>query len=205
MRTLFVVTAVLLLGTGLGTALAQSPPESPASTPGPDEIVFVGSVPVPAGTTVTLRVIDLDVGLFSDCDTALTFAGPGDVLGTSSFRIVLHSTCLREADGAMLCWSSAVEDCNVLAAPEGLFPDVAPLSELVGQTTDIGLRRPRTIEIPVVPEGRDGAPIEAFLPATGISDPQKQAAHAWLLWAGIAALGAGLVLAGGSVAVRKWR
>jgi hypothetical protein len=137
--------------------------------------------------------MNLDVGLFTDCDTSTSFTGPDDSADTSSFVLVLHPTCLEAAEAAMICWSSAPEDCAVVAAPEGFFLDVPSLSRLMGQTIDVGLLTPRTIDVPDVPPHGDGAPGVGGLPPTGV-DSGQQGGYGWLLWAGIAALGAGLAL-----------
>lgn len=205
MRMYLVVAAAVFLEIGLGTALAQSPPEQTAPTPGPDEIVFVGTMPTAPGATATVRVIDLDTGLLSDCVTAPTFALAGDSPNTSHFEVLVPATCLQEAEGVMICWSAAPEDCAVVAAPAGLSLGVPAIAELLGQTVDLGLLSPRAITVPAVPPEADVvAPGEVALPPTG-SVESRPGQYDWLLWAGVATLAAGLAFGGAAFALRQRR
>lgn len=202
MRTSLVTALLIVPGIGLGTGFAQSPT---APAPGADEILFVGQVPAPAGTAVALRMMDLDAGVFSDCDTVTTFAGAGDSPNRSRFEILTPAACLRDVEAAMVCWSSAQEDCAVIAQQEGLGirPEIAPLSEMLGRTIDVGLLAPRTIEVPDVPPEVDVVESDAEgLPATGTADPHE-GDYTWLLWAGVVALGVGLAVGGVTFARRR--
>ena len=194
--------------TGASEALAQAPqPAGP--TAGPDQIVFVGSVPAPAGTTITLQVMNLSLGLFHDCGTSITFSRPNDSATTSSFVVVLDGACIDGGDGAVVCWSPGTQDCALVATTPGSLPsspatNVALLTQR-GITFDTGLLvRPRVVPPNVPPEG-DNGPVGSALPATGTSDSRQGSTYGWLLWAGLATLGLGLSIAGGGLFAARRR
>ena len=101
--------------------------------------------------------MDLEAGLFRDCGTSTTRAGPDGSPGTSSFQFVLDGACLASTEGVMLCWSPQKEDCYIVTASAGMLRagtlgvDPPSFAEL-GQTLRTGLLAPRVfdqIESPV--------------------------------------------------------
>lgn len=198
-RTAMVITVAFLLAFGLSGALAQETPP----TPGPDEIALVGQVPAPAGTTVTVRTMDLDAGVFSDCVSVTSTAGDGP--DASDFTVLVPASCLQDAEGLTVCWGAAPEDCAVIAATGPLATGVPSIDDLLGQTVDTGLLTGAPLPDPselVPPHGDVGPTPAAGLPSAG-TGPEQQAAQRWPLWAGAVVLGAGLAL--GAVALAATR
>lgn len=156
------------------TVLAQDG-QPPVPTPGPDQIVFVGRVPAPAGTTVTLQVFHFATAEFTECDTATTFTGPDDSPDTSSFVLVLEAACSEGAAGALVCWTPGFGHCDGVAfdpsqhLPGSVQPGLADITEL-GQTVDTGLltEPPTEPECTVVPPDLYEPPTIEELPAPSI-------------------------------------
>ena len=201
-RITLVMAAFIVFAAGATAARAQEPV---TPSPGADEIGFVGLVPAAPGSPVTLKAMDLDVGLFSDCQVVTSFASAGDAPNTARFEVLASATCLEQAEAVMLCWSAAPEDCAVLAAPASLSLGVPSISDLLGQTVDVGLLTPRlldTVETP--PEADTVASSDPALPPAGGGGSQH-GEYRWLVWAGVASLAAGLVFAGASFALSQRR
>ncbi len=178
MRTLLLVIFSGLLVTGVSEALAQTP-QPAIPTPGPGQIVFVGKVRAPAGTTITLEALNEQTLEVTQCDSR-TVASSGADPAISRFALVASNTCV----GALrICWNNDL--C------------VYPTAGNRGQIVDLGLAVPDTFgtigNAPSIPSTGEGA------------DSKQRATYPWLLWAGVAALGAGLALAGGGLFARRRR
>jgi hypothetical protein len=204
MRSLLIALAALAL---LSPLRAEAQDTSVIPTPGPEEIVFVGQVPVAAGAVITLRVMDLDVGIFSNCGTATTYSAGADATGTSTFAIVASAGCLAGAEGAVICWDKEYKLCAVVAAVPGSIPNDVPSLADVGVTVDTGLlsaAAPIDPDELIPPEPGDGVTSPEVLPPAGSEFDKRTDEQAWLLWTGLAALSAGLVIGAGLfVAARR--
>ena len=164
---LLVVIGVLLLP---GTVLAHPGPPRPTPTPHTQQTALTGRVPAPSGTAVTLKVMDLDVGLFKDCETSTSLAGPDGFPETSSFQFVLDGSCLAGTEGVFVCWSPRREDCALVAVSTGWRSVASPRFDLpsfaeLGPTLDTGLltsipTEPAPDQTIVPPEAHDLLPGE---------------------------------------------
>jgi len=208
MRIGFIMAVVILTAATAHAALAQEPGPS-APTPTADQIVFVGRVPAPAGTTVTLRVFDIDTADFTSCATATTLAVSEASSTESSFVLTLETSCLGDAEGAVICWDQSLQQCDVVAAMPGAVPGPLPSLAELGQTIDTGLLAAPAALDPedlVLPHGDSGPTVREGLPSVGSTESEERGHYyQWLLWAGLGLLGAGLILAATSLAAVRRR
>ncbi len=98
---LLVFAALALLPGVIG---AQTPePEAP--TPGPNEVVYTGVVPAPAGTEVTAQFVIPPSWDFVVCATMTTTAIEGEDSGRSAFALVVDAECvLGSPVEPKFCW-----------------------------------------------------------------------------------------------------
>ena len=186
MRILAIVAVILFLALGAGTALAQSPPEVELPNPGPNQRVFHGEVPAPAGTTVTLEFLDVIPIEPIVCATATTTPSGPPQSEQSRFVLIVERECAVRGQHPRVCWS---EDACALLPPGD--PRVPTSAFEGGLTVDLGLLEVRR-EI-IIPELGNGI------------TPDGRSSYPWLFWAGIAALGGGLALGAGAFGLRRVR
>ena len=164
-------------------SFAQGTQEGAIPTPGPDHKVFVGRVPAPPGTSVRLEVLDVANARPVLCAQGVTFASTEDSASTSTFALVLERACLQAGyENVRVCWGDNL--CDL----------VLPLSAATfrgGETIQTNLLD-GPIEIPAVLPSADSGQGAPSLPPTGGGIAGDS--YAWLLWAGLAAFGAGLGL-----------
>lgn len=191
MRGASVILALLFVLWAHGTAFAEVPgPILP--TPGPDEMVFVGRVPAPAGTAVTLELLDVATARGVVCATATTSPDAEASSSRSTFVLVLQRTCVAGRQDPKVCWAD-----NLCA----FVTPVTASSFEGGRTVDIGLLRPQVADTTVVPPHGDGPGAGQGLPAAGRTGGEDE--FDWLLWAGLAALAAGIALGVAARALRR--
>ena len=226
MRSLFgllVVIGALLLP---GTVLADPEPPRPEPTPHAQRTALSGRVPVPSDSTVTLKAFNVEAASFKSCGTRTSFVDAADSPNTSSFELVLDRSCFEGQDGVFVCWSPRREDCALVAVSSGWRSVVSPRFDLpsfaeLGPTLHTGLltsipTEPAPDQTIVPPEAHDVLPGDdaaiddpagADHQITDLTDSDQLLAqpdastrsnlHGWLLWAGVAALAAGLAFGAG--------
>lgn len=191
MHRVLLVTVVFVIAGGTSITLAQSPPETAAPTPGPDQMVFLGTVPAPPGTTVRLEVLDVPNIQGVTCAAGTTFGAPNGSDSISGFALILEGRCIEGlSQNFRVCWGDDL--CDVVVP--SFFPPFQP-----GRTVEFGLLDP-SIEISSVLPPVGGPGLGTGLPSAG-SDSGQQGPYGWLLWAGVVALGAGLAVGAGSIGV----
>ena len=205
MRRLLMAATLGIALVFIGQASAQEQPSIP--TPGPDEIVFVGRVPVPAGTVISLRAFDLDTAHSVVCDEAESTPADKASPGTSQFVLMFEAPCFEGAEGAFICWDPAYQSCDLVAA-SALAIELYDLRDLhgpglvsfddLGQVVDTGLLSvPKPSEPPSPPSTGGAGPVAeptdvdnespvAELPRAGMrgpAQPNRGAAVTWSLGA----------------------
>ena len=187
MRILTIFAVILFLALSAGSALAQSPPAVELPNPGPNQRVYTGEVPAPAGTTVTLEYLDAIALEPIVCATAATTPSGPPQSGRSRFVLIVERECAARGQSPRVCWGE--DACALLPLDDPRQPAIGFDG---GQTVDLGRLevRPREIIVPDV--------------GNGIT-PDGRSSYAWLFWAGIAALGGGLALGAGAFGLRRVR
>lgn len=161
-------------------ALAQSPdPTLPVA--GPDEIIFVGEVPAPPGTEVTVSYLTT---------VGIEVCGVTRTDDNSRFVVAIDATCPGSEIGPAFCWGPDSEDCRSFYADFTADPDMRPIA---GDTFDVGLlvRTERNLESISMPSVGGG----------NSRDNQDQLS--WLHWSSAALLLAGVVSGGASMLLRR--
>jgi hypothetical protein len=178
--------AVLLLFAVGAVAQAQDDQQT-VPTPGPSEIVFTGMIPAPPGTSIALQGLDDTVspGEIVDCDTATTTAVEGDD-AVSAFVLVLGESC--QGFALRICWGEGL--CGTASGEYGTI-------------VDLGLIDPSRFGVDSPPDVDGHQPTAEALPDTGAAS--SGGGSSWLVWAGLAVIGAGLLVgaAGGMLARRR--
>lgn len=203
MRRVYLAAALGITLAFMGPASAQERPSIP--TPGPDQIVFTGGVPVSAATLITLRAFDLDTAHSVVCDEAESTVGSEDSPETSQYVLLFEAACFEGAEGAFICWDPGYEDCVLVAASALAIeqydlhtlhvPQLASFDQL-GQIVNTGLLSiPVPTEPPNPPETGGGteSPVALELPDTGATTHESGAPIA-SIWPALAALGGGFAL-----------
>lgn len=169
------ITIAVLLGIGFGSVWAQTNPR-----PNADQKVFTGRVPAPAGTAVRMEVLDVANARPVVCAEGVTSSSAKDTASSSTFALVLDRSCFQPGyEDVRVCWGD--NKCDF----------IAPLTRSEfrgGETIETGLLDP-AVDVPPLPAS-DGPNVA--LPATGTGFASGR--HLWLLWAGLAAIGAALLL-----------
>ena len=171
----------------------QTPPEStqtpspaaetPLPTAGPNEIIFVGEVPAPPGTTVTIEFLDVINIRPVLCGTSLTT--PVDDPALSGFSLAVDASCARGLQDPRFCWGDGL--CH-------FFFEFPVGKQLGGTTFNLGLLsapQPETL----LPGSGDTGPTIG-LPPTGTALSSETGSGAlWVLLSGLVLCGTGLALA----------
>lgn len=214
MRRVYLAATLGITLAFMGQASAQERPSIP--TPGPDQIVFTGDVPVPAATLITLRAFDLDTAHAVVCDEAESTVGSEDSPETSQYILLFEAACFEGAEGAFICWDlgPVYEDCELVAASALAIeqydlrtlhgPQLASFDQL-GQIVNTGLLSiPVPTEPPNPPETGGGteSPVALELPDTGATTDESGAAIA-SIWPALAALGGGFALIAAGILVAR--
>lgn len=206
MARLFFLVLLAALTLLPAAVLAQTP--EPVPTAGPDEIVIAGEVPAPPGTEVSVHYAFLpdrppEAGTLVVCGTTTTTPSISGDPNISRFVVVFDAACgAGAAFGPTVCWGE--NRCR------GAIQDLLGTSPQGGDVIETGLLSPASPEgaTPTPPAGAvhgDRGP-EIGLPATGEGQGlDDRSRSAWLLWAGVGLLAAGLAVGGVSVAVRRRR
>ncbi len=146
-----------------------------------DEVIFVGEVPAPAGTTITVRMLHIGTGII-DCDTATTTSVDDD--GVSSFLLRAPLDCIQQGLPPLFCWGEEVCGWHVEQT-------IVASSVAGGVTIGTGLLRIREPVPPRLTHG-DGGPGVLLPPAGGGQEPVGGSWPSWLLGAASALLVLGL-------------
>lgn len=162
-------------------------------TPGPDQIVITGLVPVPPGTEILLQVLTRDVAAeFLDCSSATSEPTADDAPDVSMYSVVLERACLDDHIGAVICWAER-PNCDLV--------NVGP--EDFGTTVESGLlMKIPTAEGPTLPQPGGGS--DVTLPTVGAGGAMPELHHWSELTTAVAALaGGGLMTAGRLMSLRR--
>jgi hypothetical protein len=99
-----------------------------------DEVVFVGEIPVPAGSTITVKMLSADARAIVDCATATTTTSHDD--GTSAFVLRTQADCIRQGFPPLFCWGDGI--CGGFEEQTIVSYSVVP-----GTTVGVGLLQDR--------------------------------------------------------------
>jgi hypothetical protein len=179
------------------TPTSAPPTPTPVPTAGPGEVVFVGEVPAPPGTTVTVQFARIDqvTHAISTSTCATNTTTPADQPGISWFVLRVPMQCAVIDLPPKFCWGP---DLCFLYFQEnfGVSPMTNPL--VAGATITLGLL---SRQLPMTPSRPNvGGPRGPLLPGAGRG--RTPSSSGWL-WAGVALLGAGLVSGGFGLALRR--
>jgi len=141
MRPLILATVLTATLLALPTLLEAQQPDVPA--PAPDQVVIIGEVPAPPGTTVTVQFADVETLDIFTCGTTTTT--PADEDGRSRFVLVIEASCVHFGFPASFCWGEGLCD--------GYDPFPQEEHYLPGTIVDVGFLEFRPPEAP-----RPGAP-----------------------------------------------
>ncbi len=181
LRLAVIIVAIAGAAVFSSVALAQSP-EPPLPVAGPDEIIFVGEVPAPPGTEVTIEYLAIDAPEINLCATAITTPTAADA-ESSSFVLVVEASCAQSPVEPRICWGADL--CYFAFVPPGGDRHKS------GDTIDLAR---------LVPQG----PPEVGFPTVGGGGGRdNQERLSWLVWAGAALLLAGVISGGASIVLRR--
>jgi hypothetical protein len=154
------------------------------------EIVFVGEIPAPPGTTVTIQVLDVPTVTAVTCDTTESFGIDEALVSSFDLRIAAH--CSPRISFPRICWG--VDLCQVLYEYDPRFNIFVH-----GTTVLAGLLNDDRLDAqPNPPSTGGGGP---FLPEVGAGEGDGPAvavttlAIALLASSGCIAAGVGLIVA----------
>jgi hypothetical protein len=99
-----------------------------------DEVVFVGEIPVPAGSTISVKMLSADARAIVDCATATTTTSHDE--GASAFVLRTQADCIRQGLPPVFCWGDGI--CGGFEEQTIVSYSVVP-----GTTVGVGLLRDR--------------------------------------------------------------
>jgi hypothetical protein len=168
------------------TPVEQTPPAVTATavpTARTDEVVFVGEVPAPPGTTVTVQFLDPVTLAISTCATATST--PADQPSISWFVLRVPVQCAVIGFPPKFCWGQDL--CSLYIQENfGVSPMANPY--VPGTTIALGLLS-RPLPMTPSPPNTGGGP-GLSLPRTGAG--QKSTISSWMLWFGVALVAAAM-------------
>jgi len=159
-----VFLAISFAAVTAGAAHSQSPTPSESSTPAPTgtstsdgAMVISGQVPAPAGTPITVEVLDPTTIQGTQCANTTSTGGNAS---SSAFTVIVSADCVKGVSGNLrICWGQ--NRCSAVEFQAGTV-DVGLLSTEVEQG---------------VPEGGSGVtatpPGNVGLPNTGTGDSDE--------------------------------